>query len=265
MFGQVEAPTLIDITVVHIAVYLLIPALLGKNRLRAIISASFAFSIINITHLPVMYLVLLVVSPFIGSSSNIDFLQQYPSIYNCIIFFSNIVITLSCIYAANFLRRTKLKPPLIIFVSFNLLFVLFPLAVLVLYEDILSVMSVSLLSSAVILTFFFVLILFLFYLYTRLSSDNLTTFVKETDSSLPTTASEVVEYAPFIQDLSKRELEVVEVVLAGNLSYKELSSALNVSVNTVKAHLKNIYKTTGVSSIAALSYLFRGFTTPDNP
>jgi DNA-binding CsgD family transcriptional regulator len=95
-----------------------------------------------------------------------------------------------------------------------------------------------------------------------LASDNLITFVKETDSPPSTTTSEVVEYAPFIQYLSKRELEVIEAVLAGNLSYKELSFALNVSVNTVKTHLKHIYKTTGVSSIAALSSLFRGFTTP---
>jgi DNA-binding CsgD family transcriptional regulator len=265
MFGQVESPTLIDITVLHIAVYLLIPILLGKNRIRALVSASFAFGIINITHLPVMYLILLVASPFIGSSSYIDFLRQYPQLYYCIVFFSNIIITLSCLFAARFLRKTKLKPPLIIYVSFNLLFVLFPLAVLVLYEDILSVMSISLLSSAVILTFFFVLILFLFYLYTRLASDNLTTFVKETDSPLPATASEVVEYAPFIQYLSKRELEVIEAVLTGHLSYKELSSVLNVSVNTVKAHLKHIYKITEVSSIAALSYLFRGFITSDHP
>jgi DNA-binding NarL/FixJ family response regulator len=82
---------------------------------------------------------------------------------------------------------------------------------------------------------------------------------------LPTTASEGVRYAPFIQYLSKRELEVVEAILAGNVSHKELSTVLNVLVNTVKAYLKNIYKTTGVSSIAALSYLFRGFTTPDHP
>jgi hypothetical protein len=221
MFGRVASPTLIDITVVHIAVYLLILVLLGENRLRALISASFAFSIINITHLPVMYLILLIASPFIGSSSYIDFLQQYPQIYYCIIFFSNIVITLSCLFAARFLRKTKLKPSIKIYVCFNVLFVLFPLVILVLYEDILSVMSISLLSSAVILTFFFVLILFLFFLYTRLTSDNLTTFVKKTDSPLPATASEVVEYAPFIQYLSKRNWKLSKRYLPETLVIKK--------------------------------------------
>jgi hypothetical protein len=125
-----------------------------------------------------------------SSSSNIEFLQQYPSIYYCIIFFSNIVITLSCIYATHFLSKTKLKSPLIIFLCFNFLFVLFPLAILVLYEDILSVISVSLLSSAVICTFFLVIILILLYLYTRLASDSLITVVKETGGLLPTTNSQ---------------------------------------------------------------------------
>jgi DNA-binding CsgD family transcriptional regulator len=264
MFKQVEAPTLIDVTVLHIAVYLLIPVLLGKNRLRALISASFAFSIVNITHLPVLYFVLLIVSPFIGSLSILNFLQQNPQIHFFLLFFTNIIITLSCIYAAHFLRKTKLKPPIKIYVSFNLLFVLFPLAVLLFFEDVMSVMSISILSSAIICTLFLVIILFLFYLYTRLASDNPVVVEKETDTLLPLSASEGVEYAPFIKHLSKRELEVIEAVLAGNLSYKELSSALNVSVNTVKAHLKHIYKTTGISSIAALSYLFRGFTTHDH-
>ena len=96
--------------------------------------------------------------------------------------------------------------------------------------------------------------LFLFYLYTRLTLDNPAAGIKETESPLPD------KYAPFLQNLSRRELEVIEAVLAGNVSYKELSTALNISVNTVKTHLKHIYQTTGVSNIAALSSLFRGFT-----
>jgi len=59
--------------------------------------------------------------------------------------------------------------------------------------------------------------------------------------------------------LSKRELEVIEAVLAGKVSHKDLSSHLNISVNTVKTHLKHIYQTTGVSNIAALSSLFYGY------
>ncbi|MCL2008181.1 MAG: helix-turn-helix transcriptional regulator [Treponema sp.] len=69
----------------------------------------------------------------------------------------------------------------------------------------------------------------------------------------------VGNYMKFIEVLSRRELEVVEAVLAGSYSYKELSTVLNVSGNTVKAHLKSIYKKTGVSNINALTALFRGY------
>jgi FixJ family two-component response regulator len=53
-----------------------------------------------------------------------------------------------------------------------------------------------------------------------LASDNPKTFVNETDIPLPTTSSEVEEYAPLIQNLSRRELEVIEAILAGNVSHK---------------------------------------------
>ena len=68
------------------------------------------------------------------------------------------------------------------------------------------------------------------------------------------------EYTKFIRYLSRRELEVIEAVLAGNVRYKQLSIALNISVSTVKTHLRHIYQTTGVSNIAALSSLFHGYT-----
>jgi len=99
------------------------------------------------------------------------------------------------------------------------------------------------------------MLLFLYYLYKRraIDKDNLIVNKNETKNTL-------AGYTQFIQYLSKRELEIVEAVLDGNFSYKEISTALNISVNTVKTHLRHIYKTTGVSNIAALSSLFHGFT-----
>jgi len=264
MFKQVETPTLIDITVVHIAVYLLIPVLLGNNRLRAFISASFAFCIINLVQLPVMYSVLLVISPFINSLSYVDFLQQNPQIYYGGIFLTNIVIAVCCFYAAHWLRETSSKPPLKIYALFNIFFILLPVAVLVLYEDILSIMSISLLFSFFAGTLFIGMMLFLFYTYTRLVRNNPNDDVK-TAAPSPLTTSKTGGYTPFVQHLSKRELEVIETALSGKVSYKEISSALNISVHTVKAHLKNIYKITGVSNVAALSLLFRGFADHNNP
>jgi DNA-binding CsgD family transcriptional regulator len=259
MYRQVDSPTLIDITVIHIALYLLIPVLLGNNRLRALISASFAFSIINLAHLPIGHFIFFVVSPFINSLSHVEFIQQNPLLYYSLIFLSNIVIAVCCFFAARWLRETKLKPPLKLYVLFNLLFILFPLVVLVWYEDILSVMTISFLTSAFIGTFFLAIMLFLFYLYTRSTLDSPAADIKEMENPL-LQDSKVDECKPFIQHLSKRELEVIESVLVGNVSYKDLSFSLNISVNTVKTHLKHIYETTGVSNIAALSSLFQGYT-----
>ncbi len=172
MFEQVDSPTLIDITVIHIALYLLIPVLLGNNRLRAFISASFTFSIINLAHLPISYFFLVVVSPFINSQSYVEFLQKNPNIYYSAIFINNVVIAVCCLFAARYLRETKLKPPLKLYAIFNLLFILFPLVILTWYEDLLNVMSISFLTSAIIGMFFLIITLFLFYLYTRLATDN---------------------------------------------------------------------------------------------
>ncbi|MDR2717866.1 MAG: LuxR C-terminal-related transcriptional regulator [Treponema sp.] len=238
MFEQVDSPTLIDITVIHIGLYLLIPVLLGINRLRALISASFAFSIINIAHLPIGHFIYFVISPFINSQSHIEFLQQNPNIYYSLIFISNIVIAVCCHFAACWIRESKLKPPLKLYVIFNLLFVLFPLVILAWYEDILNVMSISFSASAFAGTFFLVMMLFLFYLYTRLAEDNLTAGIKENESPLTVTAAKIDKYTPFIQFLSRRELEVIEAVLAGNVRHKQLSAALNISVSTIKTHLR---------------------------
>jgi DNA-binding CsgD family transcriptional regulator len=264
MFKQVDSPTLVDITVIHIALYLLIPVLLGDNRLRAFISASFTFSIINLTHLPISHYILVVVSPFINSQSYVEFFQKNPNIYYSGILLNNIVIAVCCLFAEHYLRKTKITPPLKLYVIFNLLFILFPVVVLVWYEEILNIMSISFLNSALIGTFFLIIMLFLFFLYTRLTTDNLTADLKDTGSSLSLKAEKNDKYTPYIQLLSRRELEVIEAVLAGNVRHKQLSAALNISVSTVKTHLIHIYQTTGVSSIAALTSLFHGYT-PQKP
>ena len=255
MFEHAESPSLIDITVVHIAVYLLVPVLLGNNRLRALISASFAFSIINLAHLPVTYFALAAISHLFDTLSYVEVFQQNPLLYYSLILLSNIVIVVCCLLAARWLGETKLKPPLRLYVLFNLLFVLFPLAILVWYEGFLSViLSLPFLTSAFMCTLFLGMMLFLFYLYTRLTVDNPAAGKKETKSPLSS------KYAPFIQHLSRRELEVIEAILNGNVRHKQLSAVLNISVSTVKTHLRHIYQTTGVSNIAALSSLFHGYS-----
>ena len=68
------------------------------------------------------------------------------------------------------------------------------------------------------------------------------------------------KYIKFIPKLTKRELEVIEAVLSGALRHKSIASSLNISVNTVKTHLRKIYLTVGVNNTEALASLFYGYS-----
>jgi DNA-binding CsgD family transcriptional regulator len=240
--------------------FLLVCVLLGNNRLRALIAASFVFGIICLAQIPVLNFFIAFVYPATDIPGFLEASLQSPKIYYSAVFFINIIITVCCLIAAHWLREAMLKPPLKLYLFFNLLFVFFTLIVLFWFSDLLTSLSISFLSTAFLGTLFLVLLLFLFYLYTRLTKNNLTDGTQEKENPLLANVK-TDEYKKFIQQLSRRELDVVEAILAGNYSYKEISKTLNISVNTVKTHLKNIYQTTGVSNIAALSSLFHGFTS----
>ena len=257
-YGKVEAPSFVDTTVIFITLCLLSFVLLGNNRLRTLIAASFIFSIINLAQFPVVYFTVVFIYPVTDLSSFLEESLKYPQLYYGALFFINILITVCCFLAAHWLRNTKLKPPLNLFIPFNLMFILFTLIVLFWLEDF-SLMSMSFLSSFFMGSLLIIILIFLFYLYTRLIADSSSAVINNTETQISTVRND--KYTPFIQDLSRRELEVIEAILAGNVSYKELSNALNISVNTVKTHLKHIYQTTGVSNIAGLSSLFYGYNT----
>jgi DNA-binding CsgD family transcriptional regulator len=113
-------------------------------------------------------------------------------------------------------------------------------------------MSISYLSSAFLGTLIIGILFLLFYLYTRLTKENLTDGIREDEK--------IGEYQKYIKHLSRRELDVVEAILAGNFSYKEISNVLDISLNTVRTHIRHIYKTTGVTNMTALTSLFHGFS-----
>jgi len=249
-YGKVTSPSFIDATVLFIALCLLSFVLLGNNRFRTFIAAAFIFSIINLAQFPIVFFTLIVIYP----TDLITYMEEslkFPQLYYGAIFLINVVITVCGLLAARWLRNTKSKPPLNLYVPFNALFIFSTLIVLFWWEDFSKVISTSFISSFFMGTLLIVILIFLFYLYTRLTADNVPAGIQS-------------DYTSFIQRLSRREIEVIEAILAGNVSYKEISNALNISVNTVKTHLKHIYQTTGVSNIAALISLFHGFT-PDHP
>ncbi len=58
--------------------------------------------------------------------------------------------------------------------------------------------------------------------------------------------------------LTKRELEVVDLFFAGK-TYQGVADALVVSMNTVRTHMRNIYRKTGYSNMGALLQEYRGY------
>lgn len=53
--------------------------------------------------------------------------------------------------------------------------------------------------------------------------------------------------------LTKKELELTKIVISEGLSNADISEALKISKNTVKVHLRNIFKKVGVESKTALT------------
>lgn len=53
-------------------------------------------------------------------------------------------------------------------------------------------------------------------------------------------------------DLSKREIEVLQLIVRGCLN-KEIADKLNISINTVLTHRKNITSKLGIKSVSGLS------------
>jgi len=259
-YGKIDAPSFFDLSLLFCSFFLLSCVLLGNNRSVALVAASFIFGIINLAQFPVVYFTIVVIYPVTDLSNFVSALYDHPYLYYEGILLSNIIITASCLLAARWLRKSMLKPPPKLYVSFTMLFVFFTLIVLVWWGDFSKVTSISYLSSFFMGTLLIGILLSLFFLYTRLSKDNSTSVINNTEST-SLSALKADKYAPFIQLLSRRELEIIEAVLAGNVRYKELSSTLNISVNTVKTHLKHIYQATGVSNIAGLFSLFNGYAS----
>lgn len=62
--------------------------------------------------------------------------------------------------------------------------------------------------------------------------------------------------------LTKRELEVVDLFFGGK-TYQAVADALVVSMNTVRTHMRNIYRKTGYSNMGMLLQEYRGYKIVD--
>ncbi len=109
-------------------------------------------------------------------------------------------------------------------------------------------------------TLIIVLNMCIFYLYTKLSvSHEALIFAGKLAHTPPVWTPEQGLSAAFIEkyEITPRERDVIDTVLQGKTD-KEISIALNIAVNTVQAHLKNIYRKTGAAGRFALSALIQG-------
>jgi DNA-binding CsgD family transcriptional regulator len=57
-------------------------------------------------------------------------------------------------------------------------------------------------------------------------------------------------------NLTEREIEVCRLLVSG-LSYRKTADALFISLNTVRSHVKNVYKKTGINNLRMLGQLVR--------
>ncbi len=61
--------------------------------------------------------------------------------------------------------------------------------------------------------------------------------------------------------LSKQETKILQTLASGKL-YKEIASDHNISINTVKKHLKNVYRKLNVNKkTSAIEKYFQEITT----
>ncbi len=80
-----------------------------------------------------------------------------------------------------------------------------------------------------------------FYFSERLSKEVISSLLED----------KKLEYLISDRILSEREIQVLKLICNGKI-YKEVGDVLNISLDTVKFHIKSIYKKTQINSIAGL-------------
>jgi DNA-binding NarL/FixJ family response regulator len=99
-----------------------------------------------------------------------------------------------------------------------------------------------------------------FYFYIKLSvAHEALIFASNLAQTPPVWTPEQGISPAFIEkyEITPREREVIEALVQGRTD-KEISSKLNIAVNTVQVHLKRIYRKTNAAGRFALAALVRG-------
>jgi DNA-binding CsgD family transcriptional regulator len=236
-------------------------ALLGPNRKRALIASAFIFFIIySATEIFVIFLISSFTYPLLNSDNAMHITFGMPQFHYAAIILFNLIVMCHCFLAAHWIRKIPGNTPVKSCVLFCL--ILLSYSVTTVFWSIMSTTRMppeSFFPSVLLGALLMSIPILSLYFFTRLVSKTKLIPANEKESE-NTVYQSNTEYAKFIGQLSKRELEVISAVLAGSLRYKTLASSLNISVNTVKTHLQHIYQITGVNNIETLSALFSGYS-----
>jgi DNA-binding CsgD family transcriptional regulator len=249
-------------------------ALLGPNRKRALIAAAFIFFVIySATEMFVIFLIASFTYPLLNSDNTMYITFGMPQFHYAAVFLSNLIVMCHCFIAAHWIRKIPENTP----VKLCVLFCLFLLSysVTTVFWSTMSATRMppeSFLPSVLLGALLMSIPILSLYFFTRLVSRTKSIPADEKESENTAypegnlglwprrQVKANTEYAQFIGQLSRRELEVISAVLEGSLRYKTLASSLNISVNTVKTHLQHIYQITGANNIETLSALFSGYS-----
>ncbi|HMQ47447.1 MAG TPA: response regulator transcription factor [Saprospiraceae bacterium] len=91
---------------------------------------------------------------------------------------------------------------------------------------------------------------------------SLVPFIQETEFSTQKPPKQVSESIDLEQEATKmlthREKEIADALIVGR-SYQEISNDLNISINTVRHHIKSLYKKFGIKNKIQLSYKLKNY------
>jgi DNA-binding CsgD family transcriptional regulator len=249
MYTELPINTILLNMIYYILVFIAI-VLLSAHRRRAIICAVFAFTVKNLMEVPILFFIGAIARPSVSLEDFLveDVLPIFGAFY-VVLFIESIFVSGCCFLATHWLRKTKVYPPNSLVILFSLFFFIITISVFISARYIMTLMSVSILLSAIPNVLLVAMVPAVFYIFTRLITEKKNIVFAENE----------IPYTRYIHQLSRRELEVIEAILAGYNSQKELAEQLNISINTIKTHLKHIYQTTGVSGVDALSLLFKDY------
>ena len=248
---QLVLPVHISVlTMIYESLGLLAVVLLSADRRRALVCAAFIFSLFYTIEFPFIFFIGAIVRPSLSIIQYFEETTRNQTFYLVYLFFINLAFFAYSFLAAHWIKKTEADSPRKITAFFSLIFVSIAVITFVWARDVMVIMSVSSWIAGFLSLLLSVFLLLIFYFYTRLIAAKEIILSNEKD----------VPYMRFIEQLSRRELDVIKAAQAGYVSQKDLASTLNISVNTVKTHLKNIYQITGVSSVDALLLLFHGYS-----